>query len=255
MLRPKVLLGLLGILFILTLWQSLIAVGALASEFVPEPLGVIVAATGLMTEAAFLRGLRATIGAWAISLGTVVLTAVPIGIFLGTVPFLRRASVALIELLRPIPSVGLLPLAILLFGLSTTMKVALAVYAAFWPLVINTVYGVSDVDRVLIDTARTMGWGRVTILWRVVLPSSLPYVATGLRVASSVALVLVITAELLAATEGIGQQIAVYQTAGSAVDVFAGVLIVGLLGSLAYVLLLSLEKRLVPWGSQAGGNR
>jgi NitT/TauT family transport system permease protein len=255
MLQPKVLWGVLGVFLTGLVWQVLLALRVLPADFVPAPLDVVANVYGLLTQATFLGGLLVTVQAWLTSLLIVVLAAVPLGILVGAVPALRRGGTFLIELLRPIPSVGLLPLAILVLGLSTSMKVSLAVYAAFWPLIINTIYGVSDVDRVLVDTARTMGWSRARILRRVVLPSSLPYVATGLRVAASVALVLVITAELLAATDGIGHQIAIYQTAGKAVDVFAGVLVVGLLGSLAYWSLLSLERRVVPWGAQAGGIR
>ena len=89
-----------------------------------------------------------------------------------------------VEFLRPIPSVALVPLAVLIYGVGLESKVFLAAFASFWPLFVQTLYGVQDVDPVATDTARSFGLGRFERLWRIKLPSAVPYIATGLRISS-----------------------------------------------------------------------
>ncbi len=241
-----------GIFGVILIWQLSLIIGLVPEAFVPSPWAVLVSFIGLFGQAQFLASVQSTFTAWGISVLLVLVTAVPLGVLIGRVDFLRKSTITLIETLRPIPSVAILPLAILVLGLSTQMKISLGVYGAFWPLIITTIYGVAAIDAILINSGRLMGWGHVRVLRKVVLPAALPYVATGLRVATAVALIMVLTAELLGGTSGIGYQIALYQTAGRVADVFAGVLFIGGSGMIAYMLLIQAEKHLIPWGSARG---
>lgn len=105
--------------------------------------------------------------------------AVPLGVLLGSVPLLGTAARALVELLRPIPSVALIPLAIILFADPTRMKMSLIFYACLWPILINTLYALRDVDPLAKDSLRAFGFGTLSVLWRVSLPSAAPFIATG----------------------------------------------------------------------------
>src|SRR5919201_5446282 len=134
---------------------------------------------------------------WALGLGIAAAAAIPLGIVLGSSILAYRSLRAVIEFLRPIPSVALIPLAVLVYGTGLESKVFLAVYASFWPILMQALNGVQDVDPVTMDTARSFGFGRLARLRRVTLPSSLPYVATGLRISSAVALILAVTAALV----------------------------------------------------------
>src|SRR3970040_2059118 len=102
------------------------------------------------------------------------------------------------------PSVAIIPVAILLLGIGDSMIVAVTVYASVWPILINTIDGVRHVEPTLIDTGRTFGLTRPQILWRIIVPGAAPYIVTGLRIGLSIALILVTTAEMVAGSKGLG---------------------------------------------------
>ena len=133
--------------------------------------------------------------------------AVPLGIALGSSEFAARAFRVPIEFLRPIPSAALIPLLFLTWGTSLKSEVFLATFGAFWPLLVQTMYGVHDVDPIAVDTARAFGVPAHERLCGITLPSAVPYIVTGLRIASTVALILAFTAELFMGTPGLGQEL------------------------------------------------
>jgi ABC-type nitrate/sulfonate/bicarbonate transport system permease component len=130
--------------------------------------------------------------------------AVSAGVALGYFRFAYSLLEMLIEFLRPMPSVAIIPVAILLLGIGDSMIVAVTVYASTWPILVNTIDGVRHIERTLIDTGRTFGLGRLRILWQIVLPAASPYIVTGLRISLSIALILVTTAEMIAGSRGLG---------------------------------------------------
>src|SRR5204862_6664689 len=117
---------------------------------------------------------------WALGLGTAAELAVPVGILLGASDFPASAFRLPIEFLRPIPSAVLIPLLCLTLGTRLRSEVFLATFGAFWPLLRQTMYGVRDVDPLALDTGRSFGLGRLERLSRITLPSSVPYIATGI---------------------------------------------------------------------------
>ena len=128
------------------------------------------------------------------------------------------------------------------------MKLALIVYASVWPILFNAIYGVHDVDPVAKETARSFGFGRVSILIRVSLRSAAPFIYTGIRVAAAVALILAISAELLAGgSQGIGTFILIAQQGGERDVVYASTIVAGLLGWLINWGLVLGERRLLGW--------
>ena len=161
---------------------------------------------------------------------------IPLGIVLGSSRLLYRAGRVSIEFLRPIPSAALIPLLFLTLGTTLQSEVFLATFGAFWPLLVQTIYGVRDVDPVAIDTARSFGVGRFERLYRIKLPSAIPYIATGLRISSAVALILAFTAELFMGTSGLGQIMNVAESFGLNVQVYALALATGFLGLAIYVV-------------------
>lgn len=152
---------------------------------------------------------------------------VSLGLLLGSVPALRAATSSTIEFLRPIHSVALIPLAVLLFGTDLRSKLLLVVYASFWQVLIQVLHGVQDVDPVAMDTAHSYGLGRWARIRYVVWPTALPYAVTGFRLAGAVALVLAVTAELIIGSPGLGE-IAVAQTSGAVEAMYALVVVAGL---------------------------
>lgn len=188
-----------------------------------------------------------TVRGWAIGLGVATALAVPIGILLGTNDFLYRAFRVPIEFLRPIPSAVLIPLLFLTIGINLKSEVFLAAFGAFWPLLIQTMYGVHDVDPTATDTARSFGVGRFERLYRIVLPSAVPYIATGIRISSNVALILAFTAELFMGMPGLGHALSFAQSNALTSQLYAIAVATGFLGLVIYLVFSRLERRALRW--------
>lgn len=196
-----------------------------------------------------------TLTVWSISLAVALAVAVPLGLLLGRSTLAYRSSRFTIDFLRTIPALGLIPLAALVYGASREAVLIIVIPACVWPLLLQTIYGVRDTDPVAVETARSYGLGRWSILGRVVLPSALPYIATGVRLSAIIAMLLAISVELLVLVPGVGSLIAVAQRNGETVDVYAYTLLAGFLG-LAVVLLFSrLERRVIGWHPSVRGHR
>ena len=182
-----------------------------------------------------------------LGLGIAIAAGVPAGLLIGSSRWAYRALRVPIEFLRPIPSVALIPLAVLIYGTGLESKVFLAAFASFWPLLIQTIYGVQDVDPVATDTARAFGLGRFARMWRVTVPSAVPYIATGIRISSAVALILAVTAELVIGSAGLGREINTASSGGNVELMYALIIATGLLGWALNLAAQAVEKRVLHW--------
>jgi ABC-type nitrate/sulfonate/bicarbonate transport system permease component len=240
-------LGLVGILAFLGVWELAPAIGIVQAKYLPPASEVLAALANDLGLALFWKAVGDTMSAWAIGLAIAVVLATVLGLIIGMSPFLRRATNSTIEFLRPIPSVALIPLAVLLFGIKIESTLMLVVYASFWQVLIQALYGVADVDTVAMNTAKSYGfswWQRVR---DVVFPTVLPYLMTGVRLAASVALILAITAELVIGSPGLGREIALAQSGGAISGMYALILATGLLGVVVNLAARWAERRLLSW--------
>jgi len=195
----------------------------------------------------FWSNIGDTMQGWGTGLALAVAIAVPLGIAIGTFWPLFRALRPVVEFLRPVPSVALIPLAVLLYGSGMETKVFLVTYAAVWPLLLQVLYGVRDIDPVALDTARSFRVRRRDKMLRIVLPSVLPYLTTGLRISSSVALVLAVTAEIVVGAPGVGKTITEAQAGGNVTLMYALIIVTGLLGWTLNGAFRRIEARLLHW--------
>jgi ABC-type nitrate/sulfonate/bicarbonate transport system permease component len=170
------------------------------------------------------------------------------------VPVLRRATHTVVEFLRPIPSVALIPLAILVYGLQMPAALIIIVYASFWQVFVQVLYGVADIDTVARDTARSFGLTRASQLRNLVLPTALPYLMTGLRLAAAVALILAVTAEMTIGNAGLGRQLTVASGIGNITTVYAIVIVTGVLGLLINIGFRAIERRTLSWHQSVRGD-
>jgi ABC-type nitrate/sulfonate/bicarbonate transport system permease component len=201
----------------------------------------------LVKTGAFWSALGHTVRGWAVGLGVAAGLAIPIGIVLGSSSFAAAAFRVPIEFLRPIPSAALIPVLFLTLGTNLKSEVFLASFGAFWPLLIQTMYGVRDVDPIATDTARSFGLGRLERLTRVTLPSAVPYIVTGMRISSTVALILAFTAELFMGTPGLGHLLNYAETFGLNDQIYAIALATGFLGVAIHFAVVGLERRILRW--------
>jgi NitT/TauT family transport system permease protein len=217
--------------------------------YLPRASTVIRRMVELLQDPRFLKHVLATLHAWAVGLALATLISVPIGILIGTSELAYKMSSPLIEFMRPIPSVALIPLGILLWGQGFSMKIILVAYATTWPILFNTVYGVHDVDPIAVQTARCFGLKQAAILRRINLPSAAPFIFTGIRISASIGLIVVIAAELLASADsGIGSFILFVSSSGGQMDsVLAGAAIAGILGAMINSVLGLIDRRFFAW--------
>jgi ABC-type nitrate/sulfonate/bicarbonate transport system permease component len=159
----------------------------------------------------------------------------------------------LVEVIRPLPKPALLPPLILFLGIGSAMKITIVGLAVFFPVLINTVQGVRGIDPVMIGTARTFGYGRFEIVRKIVLPAALPFIFTGLRVSLGLGLILVVVAEMLAGTGGVGYLILDMQRTFQSRAMYAWLVILACLGFALNGGFVFLEKRILFWS--AGSDR
>ncbi len=243
----KILLGAVGLLGFLVVWQLIPTLGLVDPHYLPYATDVFGRLAEEVRDLAFWRRIRLTMTSWAIGLTVATLAAVALGTVVGLVPFLRRATHTTVEFLRPVPSVALIPLAVLMFGLQMRAALVIIVYAAFWQVFVQVIYGVADVDTVARDTARSFGLTRAERLRYLVLPTALPYLMTGLRLGAAVALILAVTAEMVIGNPGLGRMIELSRSAGDAVGLYGLVVVTGMLGLLVNVVFRFVERRSLAW--------
>ena len=247
-----VLRGAIGALLVFGLCEIVTRSEPVSREFLPYASDMLRRVPGLLVDSEFLSSAGATMLAASLALLIATGVAVPLGVALGSSEIAYRISRMMIELLRPIPSVTLIPLLVLLVGPELEMKVFIATYAALWPILFNTIYSMHDVDPVSKDTARAFGLSRWNVLVRVSLPSAAPLMATGVRVSAGISLMVVISAEILTGgSPGIGSFIKVSSAGiGQAPTTFAAAIIAGVIGFLINAAFQGAEGKFFAWSSR-----
>ncbi|PWG12271.1 ABC transporter permease [Streptomyces sp. V2] len=239
--------GLAGVVGLAAVLETLPRTSLVSPDYLPPASTTVRALGNMLGEGTFWSALGDTLTGWGIGLAIAVVAGAVVGVIIGSVPLLRAATASTIEFLRPIPSVALIPVAVLLYGTDLRSKLLLVVYASFWQMLVQVLAGLHDVDPVARDTARSYrlnAWERIRyVLW----PTALPYVMTGVRLAATVALVLAVTAELVIGSPGLGQELAVAQTSGAVPRVYALVLTTGLVGVAVNLAARAVERRVLHW--------
>ncbi len=249
----KPVLGALGIAGFLAVWQLVAAAGIVNPSQLPSAVDTFARLGVMVGDLEFWRNVGRTMTAWAIGLVIASVLGIVLGGLVGLIPFLRKATHSTVEFLRPIPSVALIPLAILAYGIQIQAALVIIVYACFWQVFVQVLYGVADIDTVARDTARSYGLTRVAQLRSLVLPTALPYIFTGLRLAASVALILAITAEMTIQNPGLGQVLVVAYNIGNISTVYAVVVVTGILGLLINLVFRFVERRALAWHQSIRG--
>lgn len=239
--------GLTGIILLASFWELLRSAEVLPRAAAPGLGGIIVALFHRIRDGSLAAAALETLHLWAVGLAVAVILGVPAGLMVGLHRLVDNATRVIVEFLRPVPSVALVPVAILAFGIGFQMKLFLVVFASFWPLFFNAKYGVSQTDPQLVEAAKALGFRTRRITLRVIMPSSLPSVATGFRVAATVALILAVISEMVAGSTGLGHYILTASMAGRSESMYAAVLLVGLLGYGIHIVTQYAYVALVPW--------
>ncbi len=221
------------------------------SVLFPGPIDVATAVVSNFLDIA--SELRWTIYRAALGFSAAVALSVPVGIFLGRVRILGRLVEPLMEILATIPSLALIPIVMLFAGTGDSAKVVIICYAASMPLLINTYEASRSIDPMYTQVARSLRMSQAEIMWLVDLPSSLPMIVTGLRLAVAYSLLVSITSEMILSTNGIGVFLQKQQENFQFAAGLAGLIFISLTGVAINYLVNRIDKSLLAWHYRGGG--
>ena len=225
-----------------------------ASFLLPPISTVAERAVEVWPTDAFLSDVAASLRRLAVGYVLGALLAVAAGVVLGASVRARRTFEPLLEFLRAIPPIAVVPVAIVVLGVGDATAIAVIAFGVFFPVLVNTVDGVRAVAPEARDTAAMLQVGRFGRLYRVDIPAALPSIVAGLRIALSIGLVLVVISEFTAGSgDGLGRYIWTQQTLFNVPEVYGGILFLGLLGYLLNQVFLVVERRLLHWHYGAAG--
>jgi NitT/TauT family transport system permease protein len=242
-------LGLAGIVAVFGAAELAMLAGHTDQAVFPLPSAVLSSTADMVSDGTFWSAVIATLTAWAEAVAISIAIAVPAGLLLGSLSWAEYAVRPLIDFARPIPSIALLPLVLLIVQDNAKTEMVIIAFAASWPVLINTVYGLGEVDPLAKETLRSFGFGPVSVAWRVSLPSAAPFIATGTRIAASIAFVVAIATELIGTgINGIGSYLVLVESGtGGLAPILAVAVWSGLLGLAINGILVAVERRAFRW--------
>jgi ABC-type nitrate/sulfonate/bicarbonate transport system permease component len=239
--------GVVVLLALALLWEAA-GRGAWVHRVLLPPLSAVLATLyDAVASGEIPRHLAVSLWRAAAGYALAALAGIALGIAMG---YWRRAYEACeitIELLRAVPPPAIIPLAMVFLGIGDGLKVFVIFFACVFPILVNTIDGVRSVDPVLVRTARTFGLGAGRTVWKVIVPVAAPYIMTGLRVATAIALILTVISEMIGATSGIGYFILGAQRTMHITQMYAGILVLALTGYAINRGFLALDGRLMAW--------
>jgi sulfonate transport system permease protein len=234
-------------LALLAAWEYVSGRRIVNPAILPAPSSVFSAFIVLLSNGQIARHFKASI--FRVVLGFLAGTAwgLILGMLIGLFNKIDRMTRLVINVLRPIPMIALIPVFILSLGIGESSKVAVITVGAFWPLLMNTVYGIKSVDRKLLELAYVLKKSRWVTFFRIILPSALPPVIVGIRLAASTAWACVVAAEMIAASSGLGFLIMYAREVSQTGVMYMGVLLIGIFGLLIDTVIVTLERFVLRW--------
>lgn len=211
-------------------WEAAVRTGLADYQYLPAPTGILASFGPLVASGELLANLSHTLTVTLLGWVAAAVIGVGFGVLLGLSGTAYRYSMTSFEVVRAVPPVALVPAAVLIFGFSVSMELAVVVYAGAWPLLVNTLGGVRGVPGELYDVARMLRMPRLAVIRKIVVPAALPAITVGLRLALTMCLVLAVVAEMVGNPEGLGRAIVRARSALQPEQMFAYVVTAGILG-------------------------
>lgn len=245
-------ISMITLILLFVVWESVVRFGLVDSSRLSSPTEIIqtfifklqnTSPDGATIQTHLLASLRVVLIGYFFA----VLIGVPLGLFMGFFRFAEALLKPLFEMLRPIPCLAWVPIVLLLFGIGPSGKIFIIFIGSFVSVTINTYTGIKRTKHVLLNVARTAGATEWQMFLRVGLPSAVPMMFTGLRLSLSTAIATIVAAEMVAATSGLGYMMNNGRKLMRTELIFLGVVLCGLLGFLANLIMTKIENRIAPW--------
>ncbi|SOD28183.1 NitT/TauT family transport system permease protein [Variovorax sp. YR752] len=237
----------IGIVIFLALWEALPRLGIVSDAYLSPPSAVIASIAQLVDTGQLWKHMAASLqrSLWGLVLAS--FSGVVLGLLIGSSRRLAAIVDPVLQLFRQTSAFALFPVFILFLGIGELSKVAIIFWASFWPVLLSTVSGVKQVDRLLVNSALSMGASQRFIFFKVVLPASLPSIFTGVRLAGAYSITALVAAEMIGAHSGLGFLTLNSQETFQIPTMYAGILLLAVLGLVLNYLLALLERRLLRW--------
>ena len=243
--KPSKLNGVLALAAVLAAWEIVARVGLLNPLLFPAMSRIVGSFAALLMSGEIPAQVARSMERAAAGYFLAAAVCIPLGVAMGLSERVYRALEVVVEPLRPIPPPVVIPVAMLLLGIGDSMKIFVIFFSCAWPILLNTIDGVRNIDRLLVDTARTFGLARGRTILKVVLPAAAPQIVTGLRISLSITLILVVISEMIGSSDGIGYFILNAQRRLKVDQMYAGMIALALLGYFLNQAFLFVSKRLL----------
>lgn len=237
----------IGLVVLAALWELAPRLGLINRNYMP-PLSLVLETffrlviSGELTKHFLVSGRRMLSG-----FGLALLIHIPLGLAIGWNKKIERIVDPVLQVFRQTSGLALFPLFILFFGIGEISKIAIIFYACQWPILLNTIAGVKNIDPVWIKSARSMGTRGIKLFYKVVLPATIPSIATGARLGASTSVILLIGAEMIGASAGLGFLVLDTQYKFQLPKMYASILTIILIGLAINYIFVWLERRLTVW--------
>lgn len=243
--KPTFAIGLL-----VAVWEAAPRLGLVDEVFLPPFSTVAQAFVDLVQSGEMWEHVSTSLTRSATGFSLALLVAIPVGVAIAWYKPVADFLNPILELFRNTAALALLPVFILILGIGETSKIALVVYASFFPILLNTITGVRTVDPLLIKSAVSLGFSPIRLFQKVILPAALPSIFTGVRMAAASSILVLIAAEMVGARAGLGYLITAAQQNFQIPNMYAGILAISLLGLTFNGVLVALERRLSRWRAE-----
>jgi len=217
------------------------------SFFVPKPRPLVDTFIETWFSERFMTDVVPSVTRFAIGVAVAIVLGIGLGLCIGTITWLRKLIEPVLEFFRAIPPPVLVPVLMLVFGVTDTMKISVIISGSIWPVLLNTVEGVRSVDSVLSDTCRTYRIGGASRFRYLVLRSASPQIMAGIRQALSIGLILMVISEMFASSSGLGFTIVQFQRGFAVDEMWSGIVVLGLIGIILSILFQFTERRILRW--------
>lgn len=241
-----------SVLLVLLVWQAVVSFDLINTRFFDSPLGVVQTIIQKFSvkkpDGGYLYQhiLSSSIVVWLGFLLAAVI-GIPLGLFMGWYKLCDRMIRPLFEVVRPIPSLAWIPIVLLFLGIGVEARAVLIFFGCFVAIVLNTYTGIRSTNPVHINVAKTCGAGNFRIFCKVGVPSAMPMIFAGLKVAIGSAWGTVVAAEMLAASNGLGYMIQMGRMFGSVSLIMAGIIVIGVMGFLSSAVITAIESAMLKW--------
>ncbi|MGW4245519.1 ABC transporter permease [Nocardia sp. NPDC004722] len=231
----------------LGLWEAAPRLGLVDDIFLPPFSTVVQAGIELIRNGQMWDNVSTSLTRSLIGFAIALIAAIPVGVAIAWYKPVADFLSPILELFRNTAALALLPVFILILGIGETSKIALVVYAGFFPILLNTISGVRTVDPLLVKSAVSLGFSPLRLFQKVILPAAVPSIFTGIRMAASGSILVLIAAEMFGARAGLGYLITAAQQNFQIPDMYAGIVAIALVGLVYNGVLVAIERRLSRW--------